>query len=73
MNTLIHNQDEDLHEQIAQRANELWEREGRQKGRVLEYWLRAERELLSNRVRPDKTRPVRPATGPTAAPRPRGK
>jgi hypothetical protein len=32
-------------EQIAQRAYEIYEREGRQDGRDLENWLRAEAEL----------------------------
>jgi hypothetical protein len=32
-------------EQIAQRAYEIYEREGRQPGRELENWLRAEAEL----------------------------
>jgi hypothetical protein len=32
-------------EQIARRAYEIYEREGRQPGRELENWLRAEAEL----------------------------
>jgi Protein of unknown function (DUF2934) len=35
-------------EQIALRAYEIYEREGRQDGRDLENWLRAEAELRGN-------------------------
>jgi len=35
------------HEEIQRRAYELWERAGREPGVDLEYWLRAEAELLS--------------------------
>ena len=39
-------------EQIAQRAYEIYERQGRQEGHDLENWLAAEAELLgSNRTR----------------------
>jgi hypothetical protein len=37
------------HEDIAELAKKIWESEDRQVGRDLEYWLRAERELLSGR------------------------
>jgi Protein of unknown function (DUF2934) len=33
-------------EEIRERAHELWEDTGRPEGRDLEFWLRAERELL---------------------------
>ena len=33
------------HERIRRRAYEIWEEEGRPKGRQLEHWHRAEREL----------------------------
>ena len=36
------------HEQIAARAYEIYERDGRQEGRELEYWLQAEIELGSS-------------------------
>jgi hypothetical protein len=36
------------HEQIAARAYEIYERDGYQEGRELEYWLRAELELGSS-------------------------
>jgi hypothetical protein len=35
--------------EIARLAQQIWEREGRQAGRDLEYWLQAERELLGRR------------------------
>jgi len=33
------------HEEIARRAHELWEQDGRQDGRDQEYWLQAEKQL----------------------------
>lgn len=35
------------HEEIARMAAHLWEEEGRLAGRDLEYWLRAEQQLLA--------------------------
>jgi len=37
------------YDEIARLAKRLWESEGRQTGRDLDYWLQAERELLSAR------------------------
>ncbi|HEU0039353.1 MAG TPA: DUF2934 domain-containing protein [Verrucomicrobiae bacterium] len=34
-------------EKIAALARQLWEQDGRQTGRDLEYWLKAERQLSS--------------------------
>jgi len=34
-------------EKIAVLARQLWEQDGRQTGRDLEYWLKAEQQLLS--------------------------
>jgi hypothetical protein len=34
-----------LQEQITQRAQQIWEEEGRPEGRAEEHWLRAEAEL----------------------------
>ena len=34
-----------LEEQIAKRANELWQQRGREDGHDLEDWLQAEREI----------------------------
>lgn len=36
-----------LQEEIARRAQEIWEDEGRPEGRAEEHWLRAEAELAS--------------------------
>ena len=36
------------HEAIAQLAKQIWEQEGRQTGRDLDYWLRAEQELRAS-------------------------
>ena len=38
-------------DQIAQRAYQIFEREGRMDGRDMEHWLQAERELQSERER----------------------
>jgi len=35
------------HEKIAALARQLWEQDGRQTGRDIEYWLNAEQQLLS--------------------------
>ena len=53
------------HEQIAQLAKEIWEREGRQSGRDLDYWLQAEHELLagSERTGPGPDKPAAVAVG----------
>lgn len=37
----------DLHEAIATLARHRWEEDGRPGGRDLDYWLAAEREVLS--------------------------
>jgi DUF2934 family protein len=36
-------------DEIAHLARQIWEWEGRQSGRDMEYWLRAERQLLTRR------------------------
>ncbi len=41
MNTTIENQRHLSHTEMAQLAKELWQPEGRQLGRDLNYWLRA--------------------------------
>lgn len=43
------NDDQIDHEMIANLARQIWEREGRQTGRILRYWLRAEQQLLAAR------------------------
>ena len=37
------------HDQIAQLARQTWSDEGCQEGRDVEYWLRAEQELMARR------------------------
>ena len=39
------------YDQIAQRAFEIWEREGQPGGKDLENWLRAEAELHQRSIR----------------------
>src|SRR5688572_20140603 len=36
-----------IHEEIALLAYQLWQKDGQQTGRDLEYWLRAEKELYA--------------------------
>jgi hypothetical protein len=38
------------HEEISQRARQIWEREGRPEGRDMEHWLQAEAELRQESV-----------------------
>jgi hypothetical protein len=40
-----------IHETIAARAYELWEKRGRPERQALDHWLEAERELLSGRLK----------------------
>jgi hypothetical protein len=40
-----------IHETIATRAYELWEKKGRPTNQALDHWLDAERELLSGRLK----------------------
>lgn len=49
MKTTTENNARVQHEDIAELAKQIWEREGRQAGRDLEYWLRAERQLRLRR------------------------
>ena len=41
------------HHEIPNLAREIWEREGQQLGRDLDYWLRVERQLLSGKNPPN--------------------
>jgi hypothetical protein len=47
------------HDQISQKAREIWEREGRPEGRDKEHWLQAEAELAQERRRTES----RPSLG----------
>ena len=42
-------------DQIAQRAYEIYERDGRRDGRDMDHWLQAERELREERGRSRQT------------------
>ena len=42
------------YEQIAQRAYEIWEREGKPEGREQEHWLLAEEELRQTGLKNQK-------------------
>ena len=59
-------------EQIAARAFEIWEQEGRPSGHETEHWLRAERELAhANSRSPERTAPqkqTQPSRGRESAP-----
>jgi hypothetical protein len=41
---------EELKQRITERARQLWEEDGRPKGRDMEYWLKAEDELAPHSV-----------------------
>jgi hypothetical protein len=64
MRTKSENETPAARDDIARLAQQIWEREGRQAGRDLEYWLQAERELLGRRNLTSATRP-RPRTAAT--------
>lgn len=49
MNQLNHTQSEPSHEEIALQAFLLWEKEGRQPGREMTYWLQAEAQIRQTR------------------------
>lgn len=40
------------HETIAHLAQQIWEQDGRQSGRDLDYWLKAEQELRASSAAP---------------------
>jgi Protein of unknown function (DUF2934) len=41
---------EELKQRITERARQLWEEDGRPAGRDMEYWLKAEEELVPQSV-----------------------
>jgi hypothetical protein len=54
-----------IHETIASRAYELWEKYGKREGQALDNWLQAEHELLSGkRVRRPASNPTQPGVEP---------
>jgi hypothetical protein len=54
-------------DEVARLAQQIWEREGRQAGRDLEYWLQAEQELIGRRnlASPTRSRPATAARVPS--------
>lgn len=58
-------------EEIAKLAKQIWESEGMQAGRDLDYWLRAERQLRSSRD-PGSNLPSRQLATETETAEPRG-
>jgi Protein of unknown function (DUF2934) len=42
--------DPELRRKIEERAYALWEADGRPEGRALDYWLQAEREIVSQSI-----------------------
>jgi hypothetical protein len=54
----------DLENEIREHAYHLWFADGRPQGNADAYWLRAEKEILSNAARPL----VKPKTAPAAKP-----
>lgn len=46
------------YEEIAQRAYEIWTREGRPEGKDQEHWLRAEEELRHDGMKKQRGRKI---------------
>ena len=67
------------HSEVAKRAYEIWEKEGRPHGRDREYWARAEKELAGKPANVPAPRtmgtspalPTAPSSLPRKKPRPR--
>ena len=51
-----------LHEEIAPRAYEIWEKRGRPEGQAVEHWLEAESQLLGSNPEVNSA-----ASGPVAS------
>jgi hypothetical protein len=56
------------HEEIAKRAREIWEAEGRPEGRAAEHWFKAENDLHEKTPQPVRGQDARPE--PAAALKP---
>ena len=65
MRTINESETPATRDEVARLARQIWEREGRQAGRDLEYWLQAEREVLDRRKPASPARPS-PATAVAA-------
>jgi hypothetical protein len=59
------------HDAIASLAAQTWEREGRPGGRDLEFWLRAEQQLVSVRQQEAGKAGTRNLSNPKSEPRSR--
>ena len=46
------------YEQIAQRAYEIWEREGKPEGKEQEHWFKAEEELREGGLKKQKGKKI---------------
>ena len=57
------------HDEIAARAQAIYEREGRQQGRAMQNWLQAEAQLIAER----KADPSAATTQKPSSPAPQGK
>lgn len=51
-------------EEIAERAYQIYERDGRSDGRDMDHWLQAERELREERAR-EQSRSLSPQSNPS--------
>jgi len=60
------------HQEVAELAKQIWEMEGRQPGRDLEYWLRAERLVHLQSSRGNESRPGTSSPRPISPAGPRG-
>ena len=56
------------HDAIAVAARDLWEKEGRQDNRDLDYWLQAEREILAQQQALSRVEPSVLALVPQSGP-----
>ena len=56
------------HDEIAQRAQTIWEQRGRPEGEEMEHWLQAERELRTEREQADRVRQGLSGPSPTTPP-----
>jgi hypothetical protein len=58
------------HDAIAKAARDLWQKEGCQSGRDVEYWLKAEQQLMAENNQPKSAAPntsTKPKSSPAGA------
>jgi hypothetical protein len=58
------------HEDVAQRAHQLWQDSGCPGGRDTEIWLEAERQLTAGSAEDSAEATANPATSPSSSPMP---